>query len=75
MYIIFSNLYLKEHISFILDFYQEKSQFGESKPISSPAALSLLKDIPLHGFLKVNFNYSVWQCCVVESLNFKMVQW
>ena len=58
MYIIFSNLYLKEHIdiSFILDFYQEKSQFGESKPISSSAELSLLKDIPLHDFLKVIFN-------------------
>ena len=56
MYIIFSNLYLKEHISFILDFYQEKSQFGESKPISSSAEFSLLKDIPLHDFLKVIFN-------------------
>ena len=56
MYIIFSNLYLNEHVSLILDFYQEKSQFGESKPISSSAALSLLKDIPLHDFLKVIFN-------------------
>ena len=56
MYIIFSSLYLKEHISFILDFYQEKSEFGESKPISLSAALSLLKDIPLHDFLKVIFN-------------------
>ena len=56
MYIIFSNLYLKEHISFILDFYQEKSQFGESKPISSSAELSLMTDIPLHDFLKVIFN-------------------
>ena len=56
MYIVFSNLYLKEHISFILDFYQEKSQFGESKPISSSTALSLLRDIPLHDFLTVIFN-------------------
>ena len=56
MYIIFSNLYLKEHISFILDFYQEKSQFGELKFISSSAAFSLLKDIPWHDFLKVIFN-------------------
>ena len=56
MYIIFSNLYLKEHISFILDFYQEKSQFGESKPVSTSAAPSLLKDIPLYDFLKVIFN-------------------
>ena len=89
MYIVFSNLYLKEHIiSFILDLYRKNLTLGNRNLFRYLRTFTLLKHVSLHvptvftvrqDFLKDIFNYRFAMLCCSkscqnESLHFKMVR-